>query len=188
MRVFIAIDIDEQLRRDIAELQNELREAADIKRGQAKWVNPENIHLTLKFLGQISDRQVVEVCRIAEQVAAEHERFEIEVGGVGYFGSSSARVLWVGAGADCRGLIELQGHLEARLAEAGYPKEARRYTGHLTLCRVRNARAGVKLAQLTDEHKDRRLGTVPARAVTVYQSELTRTGPVYTVLGRYELR
>ena len=64
MRVFIAIDLDEQIRKALGNLQTELRSKVDIKKGDAKWVNPENIHLTLKFLGEIKDEQVVNVCNI----------------------------------------------------------------------------------------------------------------------------
>jgi 2'-5' RNA ligase len=67
MRCFIAIDIDEQIRKALAKLQKELQGKADIKRGDAKWVNPENIHLTLKFLGEIKDNQIMDVCNIIRE-------------------------------------------------------------------------------------------------------------------------
>jgi len=188
MRVFIAIEIDEVVRRDLADLQSELQGKVDIKRSDAKWVNPDNVHLTLKFLGEIKDTEVVEVCNIAREVAARHRDFDIEVGRVGHFGGRSARVLWVGAGDECAELLKLQQDLEDRLAEAGLPKENRKYSGHLTLCRIRNPKAGFKLAELAEEYRDFKLGTIPAGAVTVYQSELTPSGSVYTVLGRYELQ
>ena len=74
------------------------------------------------------------------------------------------------------------------MALAGWPEEGREFSAHLTLCRVRNSKAGFKLAQLAEEYKDFKLGTMPAEAVSVYQSQLTPSGPVYTVLGRYELK
>jgi len=147
MRVFIAIEIDEVVRRDLADLQSELQGKVDIKRSDAKWVNPDNVHLTLKFLGEIKDTEVVEVCNIAREVAARHRDFDIEVGRVGHFGGRSARVLWVGAGDECAELLKLQQDLEDRLAEAGLPKENRKYSGHLTLCRIRNPKAGFKIGR-----------------------------------------
>jgi len=188
MRIFIAIDIDQATRADLADLQAELRGKADIKKSDAKWVDPDNIHLTVKFLGEVKDQQIVEVCNITKGVAARHKRFDIEVSAVGHFGGKSARVLWVGAGQDCAELLALQRQLEARLAEVGWPEENRKFSGHLTLCRVRNSKAGVKLAQLTGEYKDFKVGTIPVQALTVYQSRLTPSGPTYTVLGRYELK
>ena len=187
MRVFIAIDIDEVVRQDLGDLQAELQGKVDIKRGDAKWVNPENIHLTLKFIGEAKDPQVVDICNVAKEVACRHEKFDIECEKVGHFGGKSARVLWVGAGENCPQLLELQKNLEKRLADIGWPKENRKYAAHLTLCRVRNSRAGVKLARLAGEYSDFKLGTIIAEAVTVFQSELTPSGPIYTVLGNYEL-
>jgi 2'-5' RNA ligase len=107
---------------------------------------------------------------------------------VGYFGDRSARVLWVGTGQNRENLLQLQSDLEQELALAGWPVETRKFSGHLTLCRVRNSKAGLKLAQMTEGYKDFKLGTVSAESVSVYQSELTPKGPVYTVLGNYKLQ
>ena len=188
MRCFIAIDIDEQIRKALADLQQELQGKADIKRGDAKWVNPDNIHLTLKFLGEIKDEQIMDICNITGDVAGRHKAFELDIESVGHFGGKSARVLWVGTGQNVDKLLQLQQDLEQQLDLAGWPKEARKFSGHLTLCRIRNARAGAKLAQLAREYKDYELGTMPADSVSVYQSQLTPQGPIYTVLGRYELQ
>ena len=187
MRVFIAIDIDEAIKKGLADLQSELQSKIDIKKSDAKWVNPENVHLTLKFLGEIKDEQVVDVCNITKDVAGRHNSFDIDVETVGHFGGRSARVLWVGLGETCDQLLALQEDLEGQLASAGWPKENRKFSGHLTLCRVRNSKAGFKLAQLTEEYKDFKIGTMPADSVCVYQSQLTPKGPIYTVLGNYEL-
>jgi 2'-5' RNA ligase len=188
MRVFIAIDIDEQIRKALGNLQNELRSKVDIKKGHVKWVNPELVHLTLKFLGEIKDEQVVDVCNVTKEVAGRHESFELDVKSVGCFGGRSARVLWVGTGQGRDNLLQLQSDLEQQSAVAGWPKEARKFAGHLTLCRVRNSGAGVRLAQLTEGYKDFELGTMTVDSVCVYQSQLTPKGPVYTVLGNYKLQ
>ncbi len=188
MRVFIAIDIDEQIRKALSRLQNEMHSKVDIKKGDVKWVNPDVMHLTLKFLGEIKDVQTVDVCKITQEVASRHNNFEVEVETVGYFGGRSARVLWVGTGQNCENLLQLQSDLEQELASAGWPWETRKFSGHLTLCRVRNSKAGVKLAQMTEGYKDFKLGTVSADSVSVYQSQLTSKGPVYTVLGNYKLQ
>jgi 2'-5' RNA ligase len=188
MRVFIAIDIDEQIRKGLGRLQNEMRSKVDVRKGDVKWVNPDVMHLTLKFLGEIKDPQVVEVCNITKEVASRHKNFELDVETVGFFGGRSARVLWVGTGQKCENLLQLQSDLEQELASAGWPRETRKFAGHLTLCRVRNSKAGVKLAQITEGYKDFKLGTVLADSISVYQSQLTPKGPVYTVLGNYKLQ
>lgn len=187
MRCFIAIDIDEEIRAELHDLQQELAESVDIKKSDVKWVRPEAMHLTLKFLGEIRDRELVDVCRVTEAVAAQHEAFSFAVREVGHFGGRSARVLWVGAGLDCPELLRLQADLEEKLAEAGWPKEGRKFSGHLTLCRVRNAKAGFKLAQITEQYKNVDLGTVRCGSISVYQSTLRPEGPIYTTLGNYRL-
>jgi 2'-5' RNA ligase len=188
MRVFIAIDIDEEIRKALRDLERQLQSKVDVKKGDVKWVNPDSIHLTLKFLGEIKDQQVVEVCNTVEDVAGKHSGFELDVESVGHFGGRSARVVWVGCGRNCDLLHRLQEDIEHELAAAGWPEEKRRFTGHLTLCRVRNPKAGVKLAQLTEAYRDFKLGTMPAEAVVVYQSQLRPSGPVYTALGNYKLQ
>ena len=187
MRCFIAIDIDEKTRRALSDLQQQLQSSADIKKSDAKWVSPENIHLTLKFLGEVEDAKAVEVCNIVKGVADKHKSFELDVESVGYFGGRSARVLWVGTDDRSNNLRPLQKGIEKALALAGWPRETREFSGHLTLCRIRNSKAGVKLAQTTEDYKDFKLGVMPADSVSVYQSQLTPKGPIYTVLGNYRL-
>jgi len=188
MRCFIAIDIDEQIRKGLSDLQDELRTKVDIRRGDVKWVNPAINHLTLKFLGEIDDKQAVEVCNIAAHVAGRHGRFDLDVRSVGHFGGRSARVLWVGAGQGCDNLLQLHDDLEVSLEHAGWPREGRKFAAHLTLCRIRNSKAGVKLAQASRDYAEFELGTLSADSITVYQSELTPQGPIYTALGKYDLQ
>src|SRR3989304_2311709 len=119
MRVFIAIDIGEKIRKGLSDLQTELQSKVDIKKSDAKWVNPKNIHLTLNFLGEIKDEQVVDVCNITRDVASRHKSFELDVESVGYFGGKSAKVLWVGIGKGRDNLLKLQKDLEKQLDSAG---------------------------------------------------------------------
>lgn len=188
MRCFIAIDIDEQIRKGLSDLQNELRKKVDVRKGDVKWVDPAITHLTLKFLGEIKNEQAVDVCNIAAEVAGRHERFELDVRSVGFFGGRSAKVLWVGAGEDCDALMQLHEDLEQRLEQAGWPRQARKFSAHLTLCRTRNPSAGIKLAQASRQYADFDLGALSVNSVTVYQSELTPEGPIYAALGDYKLR
>lgn len=188
MRCFIAIDIDEQIRRALGGLQRKLRDGIDVKKGDINWVNPDNIHLTLKFLGEIKDEKAAEICNIVKAAAGRHKSFELDIETVGHFGGKSPRVLWVGAGEGREQLLKLQEDIEESLALAGWPEETREFSGHLTLCRIRNHKAGMKLAQAGVDCKDFKIGTLSADAVCVYQSELTPGGPVYTVLGNYKLQ
>jgi len=187
MRVFIAIDVGEEIRASLSSLQQQLQGEIDIKKSDVKWVQPGNIHLTLKFLGEIKDEQAVEVCKITKDVAGRNKNFELDIESVGSFGGRSARVVWVGTGRGSDDLLRLQEDLDEQLAAAGWPKDTRKFAGHLTLCRVRNPKAGFKLAQTSKDYRDFKLGTISADSVAVYQSQLTPRGPVYTVLGNYKL-
>jgi 2'-5' RNA ligase len=188
MRCFIAIDIDERIRSALNDLQRQLRDGIDAKKGDINWVNPNNIHLTLKFLGEIKDEKVAEVCNIVKAVAGRHKFFELDIESVGHFGGRSPKILWVGIGKGGENLLKLQEDIEKSLALAGWPEETREFSGHLTLCRIRKPAAGMKLAQASENYKDFKLGTTSADSVSVYQSELKPTGPDYTVLGNYKLQ
>jgi len=205
MRCFIAIDIGEDVRVALAALQKELSGQVDIRKGDVKWVEPENIHLTLKFLGEIKDEQSAapsagaeagetspkggsaEVCDIAKEVAGRHKGFDIDVEKVGSFGGRSAKVVWVGAAKGTDELLALQKDLDDQLEQAGYPKEDREFSAHLTLCRVRNPKAGLKLAEAAKVYGDYRVGSISADSLCVYQSQLTPQGPIYTLLASFKL-
>ena len=188
MRVFIAIDIDERIRKALGDLQKQFAGIAGIKKSDVKWVRPEAIHLTLKFLGEIEDTKTAEVCNIVKDVAGQHEKFELDIESVGCFGGKNASVLWVGTGNGSDNLCRLAEDLETQLALAGCPEESREFSGHLTLCRIRNPQAGAKLSAKSEDFKDFKLGTISADSVSVYQSQLKPSGPIYTVLGNYKLK
>jgi len=188
MRCFIAIDVDEKIRSTLSDLQKQLQASVNIKKTDVKWVNPEAIHLTLKFLGEVRDERVVSVCNIVEDVASQHNSFELDIQSVGYFGGRTARVLWVGTGAGSENLGQLVKDLQEQLFLAGWSKEKRSFAGHLTLCRIRSSKAAIKLAQASENYKDFKLGVTSADSVSVYQSQLTPAGPVYIKLGSYQLQ
>ena len=187
MRCFIAIDIDDTLKADLTDVQARIKQQVDLEPGAVKWVKPEGMHLTLKFLGDIKDTQSVDVCGITQAVCERHQAFTVEVREVGFFGGRGARVVWIGVGRDSQALLALQADLEAELEQAGWPPEGRRFSGHLTLGRVKQSRAGRALARDLTEFKNVNLGTIPAKQVSVYQSQLRPQGPLYTALAKYQL-
>ena len=187
MRCFIAIDIDDNIRAEVGNLQQRLQNKADIKKSDAKWVRPEAMHLTLKFLGEVKDQKIAEVCNIVKGVATRHKSFELDIEQLGYFGGKRPKVLWIGTGEGGDDLRLLAKELEQQLALAGWPEDTRDFSGHLTLCRIRNPIAGIELVKISEQYKDLKLGTISADSVSVYQSQLTPTGPIYTLLGNYKL-
>ncbi len=182
MRCFIAIDIDEATRSRIEELQEQLQREAQLREFDAKWVVPKSIHLTLKFLGEVRDSEIAEVCRIVADTAGDHERFAVEAANVGSFGRPP-RVVWVGIN-DSDGLAKLQKDLDGRLADAGWPTDRKQYHGHLTLCRVKNTHAGKVLADVLKHQEPVSVGTIFADSLCVYSSDLKSTGAVYALVSR----
>jgi 2'-5' RNA ligase len=187
MRCFAAIDIDETIQAALADLQKNLRTDAHLEKGEATWVKPNLMHLTIKFLGDISDEQAPQVCQIVEEIAACHKAFAVEVANIGAFGKP-AKVIWVGIGENSRELMALQNDMEEAFAKAGWPKEDREFSGHLTLCRIKSFKAAKKLAQTAGQYAGVPLGSQKIDAICVYKSQLTPDGPVYTLLQKSELR
>ena len=191
MRCFIAVDIDEDIRKAFADLEQQMQarvRGENINRSDVKWVRPEHAHVTLKFLGEVKDKQLSEICNVVGELAKENNAFELDIESVGHFGGKSARVLWVGTGQGGEELRMLAKVVDERLGSVGWPRETREFSGHLTLCRIRNTSAGFKLAQIGEEYKDFKLGSFSVGSISVYQSELTSSGPNYTVLVKYELQ
>jgi 2'-5' RNA ligase len=189
MRVFIAIDIDDKIRKAIAYLQKQIAsKVSSVKQGDLKWVEPNNIHLTLKFLGEISDEQLEEVKEITKTVAQAHQKFNLDIESVGSFGGRSAKIVWVGASKGTEELLALQKDLDDLLDQAGYPKEEREFSAHLTLCRVNHPIAGLKVGEALPQFSHLKLGSIAADAIYIYQSQLTPAGPNYTLLGDFKLR
>ena len=110
MRLFIAIDIDDEVKNALSNLQKQVQNQVDIRKNDVKWVNPENIHLTLKFLGEVKDDKVPGLCNIIKDVAGQFENFDLEIQQLGYFGGKSARVLWIGTGTGSDTGISANGH------------------------------------------------------------------------------
>jgi 2'-5' RNA ligase len=201
MRCFIAIDIDDKIRKAIADLQKQIASKVDVKKGDLKWVEPNNIHLTLKFLGEISGEQLEEVKEIAKTVAQVHQKFNLEIESVGSFGGRSAKIVWVGVSswhglparentakmAVPQELLALQKDLDDLLTPLGYPKEQREFSAHLTLCRVNHPMAGIKMGEAIAQFSHLKLGSIAADAICVYQSQLTPAGPNYTLLDEFKL-
>jgi 2'-5' RNA ligase len=184
-RTFIAVEaVDEAHAAALAAIDG-LRSAAE----GVKWVAPDNLHWTLQFLGDLDDREMAEVCLRTVRVVARHEPFELAAVGVGAFPAiHRPRTLWVGAGEGREQFCELQADVEASLRELGFRGEGRAFTPHLTIGRAgRGSHAGPTLTERLAHLADFDGGRMSVDEVLVFASELSRDGPVYTVLARAPL-
>lgn len=186
LRTFIAIDLGASLRDRCVSLQETLARTGM----EVKWVEPENLHVTLLFLGEVVDRDIPDLCKAVAGTCAEHDAFPLSVEGVGCFPNPRRpRVVWVGIGAGSAELVRLHDALEGPLLDLGcYRREERQYTPHITLGRIKNDRPAEALATALARQAKWRAGSTDVREVLVLSSELTSQGPEYTVLSRARLR
>jgi 2'-5' RNA ligase len=185
VRTFIGIEIGDEIRKNAVALQQRLAQTG----AAVKWVEPENLHVSLLFLGEVDEREVVSVCRAVAVVAGREPPFPLRVSGVGAFPNNRRpKTVWAGVADGAEPLRRLHGLLEDELLALGcYRKEDRPYTPHLTLGRVKAEGGGHALAAELPKLLAWDGGRTTVDEVLVFGSELTRDGPVYTALGRGEL-
>jgi 2'-5' RNA ligase len=185
LRTFIAIDLGSAIREHCVALQETLARGG----AEVKWVETENLHLTLLFLGEVHERDVTEVCRAVTRVCAGVAPFELRVEGVGCFPNARRpRIVWAGVTAGVQEVVALHDALEVPLLEMGcYRREERQYNPHITLGRTRGDHAGDGLAKAVAGQTSWKGGETEVREVRVLSSELLPDGPVYTVLSRARL-
>lgn len=181
IRTFIAVEIPVSIRRRIEELQESLAPAAE----DVKWVEPENIHLTLKFLGEVDERDVYTVCKSVEAAVAGTTPFEITVAGVGAFPNANRpRVIWAGVRQGSQEITAIHDAIDESLEGQGYPREDRSYTPHFTIGRIRRTVPNPRLQNALDQQANWEAGSCPVHEVLIMASQLGPKGPQYTVMGR----
>jgi 2'-5' RNA ligase len=185
LRTFIAVETGKVIRDRLVSLQESLARTGT----EVKWVEADNLHVTLLFLGEVEDRDVPALCRAVSEVCAGLGRFSMSVERVGCFPNPRRpRVVWAGVGAGTQEVVALHDALEPPLLALGcYRREGRQYTPHITLGRVRGDRPTDKLAAALARQAGWQGGVTDVREVRVLSSELTPQGPVYTVLSRAPL-
>jgi 2'-5' RNA ligase len=181
IRSFIAIDLPESLNVSLERASLQLQ---DLLGGlPVRWVPVQNIHLTLKFLGDVSEKNIPMIQAIVQNEAHSHNIFEISVGGFGVFPNAARpRVLWVGVEAPDE-LLNLQRRLDVETARLGYAPDQRVFSPHLTFGRVsRNAspKQVRKVSNLLRNYKIGFLGAARIQTVTLFRSDLGPDGAVYS--------
>ena len=184
MRCFVAIELPETVHERLAQLQDQLRPQMH----GIGWTRPEQIHLTIKFLGEVPDTHVPKAIEAATAVIDQYGPFDLTVAGAGCFPPNGpARVLWVGIPSPPPQLIACQQALEQAMADLGIPPENRPYHPHLTLGRVKDFHAGREAQAAIEKVADFDAGGFTATELLMFQSVLQRTGPIHTVIARMPL-
>ena len=179
MRAFIAIDLPEDVTALIRKVQHQLKS----HELDFKWVKPQNIHLTLRFLDEIPTEAVASVSKVMADAVEDIRPFSLTPKGVGAFpGFNRPRVLWMGIDGDLDVLNRLYQRLDAQLEPMGFEKEKRPYKGHLTLGRARGKVDPVKLVEIAGQYKAYSARAFCVKEVSLFKSEIKPTGAVYEKL------
>ncbi|MDN5363332.1 MAG: 2,3-cyclic 3-phosphodiesterase [Eubacteriales bacterium] len=181
-RVFIAIDIPEEIRDWLEEWQEELRRAGIT----AKWVERENFHITLKFLGEVEVGKLENIRERLRRVARQHHPFSLRLKDVGVFPPGGVpQIVWMGVTGDMPSLLMLHRQVEDQMFECGFPHDRRKFHAHLTLGRLKNHPA----PQEEEFWAQFRGISAPldVEEFLLMESVLTPQGPIYHVIERFSL-
>jgi 2'-5' RNA ligase len=181
IRAFIAIDLSQEIQKRLEEVLANYR--SNLPNVPIRWVPATNIHLTLKFLGDVSIANLELLTEMIEKEISSHHQFDISVGGSGAFPNiRQPHVVWVGVEAPPE-LSAIQNGIEVTTSRLGYAREERAFSPHLTLGRVsRNATSQdvKKISNVLEAHKVGFLGATCVEKVHLYRSDLQPAGAVYT--------
>jgi 2'-5' RNA ligase len=186
MRLFVALEIPAAVRDNLATLIDELRaEDAPSAKNKTRWVRPENLHVTLKFIGQV-DVGKLDAIRAALAKVRSGREVELRFRGLGFFPNDTRpRVLWAGVNASPN-LAPLAGEIDARMEKLGIPRETRDFAPHLTLARFDPPGTSEKLRAAAQKSLAREFGTLRAGEFHLIESKTRPTGAEYTRLSSFE--
>ncbi len=188
IRAFIAIELPPEIKVELASIIERLKAGHE---RSVKWVNAEGIHLTLKFLGNVSRDRVLDINSSIESVCGILSPFSLTLKGLGAFPNlKSPRVAWIGIGGDVGKVVELQKMIDRAMSSLGFIPEKRPFSPHLTLGRVRDRATRDEKAMICDSISSSRQVSrqqFSVRSVSLMQSTLTRSGAIYTQLGSSNL-
>jgi 2'-5' RNA ligase len=184
-RTFIALDPGPAIRERMIALQESLTRTG----AEVKWTEAVNLHVTLLFLGEVDERDILPVCRAVDEACRTLAPFDLSIEGTGCFPNMRRpRVVWLGVGQGLEEVRALHAALEKPLLELGcYRREDRQFTPHVTLGRIRSEKPMDELTSALAKKSDYQAGRTTIREVHIMSSNLTPQGPQYTVLSRAHL-
>ena len=184
IRAFIAIELPQALKSEITHLQEQIKAKSRVP---VRWVNPDNIHLTLKFLGDINVDIVDDIIRAIGEAARGSNPIHLGVKGLGVFPNPKrVQIIWVGLTGGLDKLTNLQQRIDNAVAGLGFPREKRPFSPHLTIARLRDRATPAErqsMGQLIGETGFTSQLDFNAGSVNLMKSQLTREGPIYSRLG-----
>ena len=180
-RGFIALDLGVPSK--IMEIENEIKKTG----ANIKLVEPKNMHLTLKFLGDTNEELIDEIEKIIKESVEGIEPFNIQLKGTGVFPNPNyIKVIWIGI-QNGEQIIAIAQKIDEKISKLGFKKEKRKFSPHLTIGRVKSAKNKDKLITVLEKYKDIEFADIKIHSITLKKSDLTPKGPIYTNLKEIEL-
>jgi 2'-5' RNA ligase len=189
VRLFVAAEIEPAVARHLAQVSGELRARVEARAPRARltWVAADRLHFTLRFIGEVDESGAAAIARALEPALAT-AAFDLTIDAIGVFPAKGPpRVIWAGVDAGRDGMASAEQEVSARLATCGIAPEARAYSPHLTLARVRDP-GGLRSRHVVEGAPRAAIGTTRVDAITLFQSHLSPKGPTYVALQRTPLR
>lgn len=163
--------------RHITRIQQDLLSSG----AKLKLVEPQNLHFTLHFLGNVDEQRIPELANILEKI--EGNVFDVDLVGLGCFRPQRPRVIWIGCTTGADQLIQHQQAIGRKLRTHRFPSEKRKYSPHLTVVRVRSGVNRVQLMEIVNQHASKEFGRFQVKAIKLKKSTLTPKGPIYENLA-----
>ena len=180
-RGFIAIDIEPFPK--LVQFENEIRNTG----ANVKLVEPENVHITLKFLGDTDEGYIDQIGEIIKDAVKETDSFEIQLKGAGVFPNQNyIKVMWIGIKNGVQ-IGKIASKIDEQISGLGFKKEKRGFSAHLTIARVKSAKNNEKILQIIEKYRDMEFGNFKVNYIKLKKSELTSKGPIYTTLREIKL-
>lgn len=184
IRIFVAVEITEETRKKLVEFTDKLKKVdADVG-----WVSPENLHITLKFIGSLDDERIDTVTNIIKDSVAHVKPFDLRYAGVGaYPTEKNPRVIFVDVTDPGRILAKIHERLDNQLMALGVEHEGRQFEAHLTVGRIKTRRNVRKLMESLNSYNGFNFGLEHVTQVVLMKSDLSPEGPIYTKLHCVDL-
>jgi len=180
-RGFISVDIP--FSQKINELSNQIKNSGI----HVKLVEPENIHITLKFLGDVDEELIEKIEESIKKSIKDTSSFEINLAGTGVFPNLGyIKIIWIGI-QDNGELRKIADNIDEQLSKLGFEKERRPFSPHLTIARVKSAKNKEKLIEIINKYHETEFTKIKVESVKLKKSELTPKGPIYTIIREIKL-
>ncbi len=182
MRVFLAIDINEHVKKEMERIIKQLKRLG----ANARWVKPDNAHITIKFFGEISEGEIELIKQEIDRGISGVANFDISIEKLGVFPEygRNPRVVWAGIKFGDE-MEKLYNELNKRFSKIGFPREHREFKPHLTLCRIKSSSGLSGLKKGIAENENHFFGKITVDQIILHKSELTPNGPIYSIIKKF---